>query len=148
MAKVFSAQVADAVKKRKDLIEETFRRSVQDVAAIAQTPGPSVFNPSGGRGGHMPIGETGFLRASLMATLGAVPPPQITNLTDSPASFDPGPINLTIAGAEVSDVITLAWTAVYARKVHRRYQWMSLAAQQWQAVVKRNAQEVAQEAGL
>lgn len=144
----FSASVLEAVRKRQDLIEETFRRSVQDVASVAQVPGPSVFNPGGGRGGHMPIGETGFLRASLAVTLGPIPPLKRENTAGSRAAFDAGAVNLVIAGAEVSDTITLAWTAVYARKVHRRYQWMSLAAQQWPLIVKRNAQEVAKEAGL
>lgn len=144
----FSAQVSEAVRKRKDLIDEVFRRSVQDVAGAAQTPGPSKFNPDGGRGGHMPIGETGFLRASLVAVLGPTAPPTRENDSGAKFSFDPGAINLVIAGATVDDTVTLAWTARYARYVHRRYQWAALAAQQWNSLVAKNAAEVAREAGL
>lgn len=135
----FSAKVSAAVAARKNLMEAVFKQSVQDIAEIAQTPGPSVFNPGGGRGGHMPIGETGFLRASFTATLGA-PPPQRDN-PGSPTSYDPGPISLVIAGADIEDTITLAWSANYARIVHRRYQWTTLAAQRWQAVVAENARK-------
>lgn len=136
----FSAQVGAAVAKRKKLLEAVFKQSVQEIAEIAQTPGPSVFNPGGGRGGHMPIGETGFLRASFVATLGA-PPPQ-REASGIAASYDTGPVNLVIAGADVGDTITLAWTAAYARIVHRRYQWSALAAQRWKAVVAGNVKRV------
>lgn len=135
----FSTVVSAKVAARKDMMAAVFKQSVQDIAEIAQTPGPSVFNPGGGRGGHMPIGETGFLRASFVATLGA-PPMQREN-PGVATGYDPGPISLVIAGADVEDTITLAWTANYARIVHRRYQWATLAAQRWQAVVAENVRK-------
>lgn len=135
----FSASVSAAVRKRKKLLVAVFQMSVQDIANIAQTPGPSVFNPTGTGGGHMPIGETGFLRASFVATLGAAP--SLRDNPGTPTSYDPGAISLTIASAEIGDTITLTWTARYARIVHRRYQWSALAAQRWQAVVAENTKK-------
>lgn len=139
----FSAAVSAKVRARKNLIEAVFKQSVQDIAEIAQTPGPSVFNPGGGRGGHMPIGETGFLRASFVATLGT-PPMQREN-PGVATGYDPGPISLVIAGADVEDTITLAWTANYARIVHRRYQWAALAAQRWGEMVQNNCRKLTAE---
>ncbi|MGA0604860.1 hypothetical protein ACO2Q0_02580 [Phenylobacterium sp. VNQ135] len=135
----FSAAVSAKVQARKDMLAAVFRQSVQDIAEIAQTPGPSVFNPGGGRGGHMPIGETGFLRASFTATLGT--PPAKRDNPGKATSYDPGPISLVIAGADIGDTVTLAWTAAYARHVHRRYQWAALAAQRWESVVAENTRK-------
>ena len=145
----FSASVSAAVQKRKDLIPEVFRRSVQEVASIAQTPGPSVHNPSGGRGGHMPIGPTGFLRASFSAAIGDMIPTAIENPgRETRHGYEAGPVNLVIAGAGIRDTITLAWRANYAGIVHRRYQWASLAGQRWPQAVRDVSAEVAKEAGL
>lgn len=144
----FSAKVSEMVQKRKDLIDEVFRRSVQGVASIAQTPGPSKASPGGGRGGHMPI-DSGFLRASLVAILnGGMPTAREKPAGDGKFSFEDGAVNLVIAGATVDDTITLAWTANYARHVNHRYRFRDLAAQQWTQIVERNAAEVAREAGL
>lgn len=141
MARSFSAVVSAKVAARKDLMRAVFKSSVQDIAAIAQTPGPSKANPGGGRGGHLPI-DTGFLRASFTATLTpALPAAMPRPNGEANYSYDATAVNLVIAGADLGDTITLAYTANYARFVHRSYQWVTLAAQQWPQVVARNAAE-------
>jgi hypothetical protein len=144
----FSAQVSGAVAKRKAAMVAIFKESVQRTVEIAQTPGPSVANPGGGMGGHLPI-DTGFLRASLSAVLGARTPPAIEK-PDGQArhTYDEGAVNLVIASATLNDTITVAYAANYARFVHRRYQWVSLAAQRWPQTVAQVTKEVEWRLGL
>ena len=60
--------------------------------------------------------DTGFLRASAEVTLNN----PVLRLEDNPDdtavyAFDPGPIALTIAGADAGDTIFMTFTASYAR---------------------------------
>lgn len=146
MAGKFTAQVsawAAATKARQTAI---FRESAQRLAEIAQTPGPSVANPGGGRGGHMPV-ATGFLRASFTASLGGAPVQRESPDRERSYNYDAGAVSLVIAGADIGDTITLAYTASYARFVHRRYQFVTLAAQRWPQIVAEVAAEAQRRAG-
>lgn len=148
----FSAQVAAAVAKNKKLMTAVYRESAQRVIEIMQEPGPSVsstkiasaksYGPvhSGGAG-HLPV-VTGFLRASLQTVIGDA----LFTLRDNPNpegqfSFDLSEVSLVIAGAQVSDTITAAYTARYAKAMENRYAFVRLAAQQWQRVVPEVATE-------
>lgn len=65
----------------------------------------------------VPVGDTGFLRSSLMASATAMP--QMTRANPGvvvPA--DLGDIVLVIAGADLGDTIYLDYTADYAAYVH------------------------------
>lgn len=143
----FGGKVSAWVAETKARQEAVFKESVQRVMEVAQTPGPSVANPGGGMGGHMPI-ATGFLRASLQAVIGTGPPLARENPNRHVKySFDAGEVSLVIAGATISDTITLAYTANYARFVHRRYQFVTLAAQRWPQIVAEVSAEAQRRTG-
>ncbi len=136
----FSAVVSDWVKATKERQVAVFRESAQRVVEIAQTP---VF-----LGGRMRV-DTGFLRASLSASLnGALP-----GLMDRPEGgrahiYDASAVNLVIADANIGDVITLAYAARYA--IFREFKgdrFVGMAAQQWPRVVAEVAAEAQRRAG-
>jgi hypothetical protein len=140
MAGPFSAQVNAWVAAVPERQEAVFKEAVQRIVSIAQTPV--------GAGGNMPVRD-GFLRASVMATLGGSIPMQTLKPADGVAySYNPAEVTLVIASAERDDLITIAWTANYARHVEygargragRRF--LALAAQQWGRVVTEVATEL------
>jgi hypothetical protein len=144
----FSATVSSAVQKRKAAMRAIFQESAQRTVEIAQTPGPSVANPGGGRGGHMPI-DSGFLWTSLSALLGSgLPAARDKPDSEGRHTYDEGAVNLVIATATLNDTITVAYAASYARFVHRRYQWVTLAAQRWLQTVAQVAKEAERRLGL
>lgn len=136
----FTAQVAAFVAKSKERMDAVHRESAQRIVGVMQTPRAA--------GGNLRV-DTGFLRASLVATTTGILPPTTTK-PDGPAAFSysAGTINLVIAGADIKDPITVVYTANYARP--REYgargqpgdRWVSLAAQQWQRVVSEVVTEV------
>lgn len=129
----FSAQISSWVKETRGLRDAVYRGSAQRIVEIMQTPQA--------QGGNLRV-DTGFLRASLEATTSSNLPP-VTFKPDGIDAFpyDAGPINLVIAGAEISEPITVVYTANYARP--REYgargqpgdRWVGLSAQQWPQVV-------------
>lgn len=141
----FAAQVGAWVAKTKARQEAVFKESAQRVIVVMQTPVA--------KGGNLPV-DTGFLRASLMATIG----PPTASTTPNPGgegkhSYDAGAVSLVIANASITDTITVVYTANYARfqeygahgKPGRRF--VALAAQQWQAIVAEVAREAQARAG-
>ncbi len=104
------------------------KQSAQEVFSIAQTPKA--------QGGRMPV-DTGFLRNSLIAELNGA---QVGGGADA--------YTLAVAGLELGDTVFAGWTANYAR--FQEYGtsnmagnfFMLNAAQQWQAIVARNAELV------
>lgn len=130
---VFSAQVNDYVRKYKERMEAVFKQSAQDVIAQAQTPVA--------QGGNMPV-DTGFLRNSLVSGLNGS-----TSLTGADSYV------LAVAGANLGDSIFAGWTANYAR--YQEYGpngrpgrfFMRAAAQNWQDIVTRNANELRNRGG-
>lgn len=124
----FTAQIKAFADKSKEKVEAVIKQSAQEVFSIAQTPKA--------QGGRMPV-DTGFLRNSLIA--------QINGATVSGGS---DAYTLAIAGAEAGDTIFGGWTANYARFMEYGTSrtpgnfYMLSAAQQWQAIVARNAELV------
>lgn len=130
----FSAKVSAWVKETKERQAAVYRGSAQATVAIMQTPRA--------HGGSLRV-ETGFLRASLVATTGASLPAQTVKPEGQGAfSYDASSINLMIAHAAISEPITVVYTANYARP--REYgangqpadRWVALAAQRWPQVVE------------
>lgn len=124
----FTAQIKAFADKSKEKIEAVVKQSAQEVFSIAQMPKAA--------GGRMPV-DTGFLRNSLIATLNG-----------SAVGGGADAYTLAIAGAELGDTIFAGWTANYARfmeygtsKASGNF-YMLNAAQQWQAIVARNAELV------
>lgn len=123
----FTAQMQAFADRAKEKLELVVKQSAQDVGDLAQRPVA--------KGGNMPV-DTGFLRNSLVSGLNG------TTSLSGPDSYV-----LAIAGAELGDSIFFGWTANYARYVEYGTQgragrfFMLNAAQQWQAIVSRNAEK-------
>lgn len=124
----FQAQIKAFADRSREKLEAVVKQSAQEVFSIAQTPKA--------QGGRMPV-DTGFLRNSLIATLNG-----------SAVGGGADAYTLAIAGAELGDTIFAGWTANYARfmeygtsKATGNF-YMLNAAQQWQAIVARNAELV------
>lgn len=121
----FTAQINAFADRTQEKIEAVVKQSAQEVFSIAQTPKA--------QGGRMPV-DTGFLRNSLIASLNG-----------STVGGGADAYVLAVAGAELGDTIFAGWTANYARfmeygtsKTPANFYMLS-AAQQWQAIVARNA---------
>lgn len=121
----FTAQVRNWSEKAQRNTELVIKASAQEVFAIAQTPKS--------KGGNLPV-KTGFLRNSLVA-----------GLNGSTSLSGPDSYVLAVADMEMGDVIFAGWTAEYAlpqeygtSKFPGNF-FMRGAAQQWQAIVDRNA---------
>lgn len=124
----FTAQIKAFADRSKEKIEAVVKQSAQEVFSIAQTPIA--------QGGRMPV-DTGFLRNSLVAELNGA---TVAGGADA--------YTLAVAGMEIGDVIFGGWTANYARfqeygtSTFAGNHFMLAAAQQWQAIVARNAELV------
>lgn len=121
----FTAQIKAFADRTQEKIEAVVKQSAQEVFSIAQTPKA--------QGGRMPV-DTGFLRNSLIASLNG-----------STVGGGADAYVLAVAGAELGDTIFAGWTANYARfmeygtsKTPANF-FMLSAAQQWGAIVERNA---------
>lgn len=141
----FSAQVSSWVRETKERQTAVFRIAVQEVSDdMLQT----VHS-----GGSMPI-DTGNLRRSLRGSTSAMPP-----IRDGAVVFssDGGQIELTIAGAEITDTIFLGFQAAYGPRMNygftgtdklgRKYNqagfhFVDKAAQKWGIFVAEAIQEV------
>lgn len=141
----FSAQVRAFTDKAKERMDIVHRESAQRVVEVMQR--------DRSMGGNLRV-DTGYLRASLVATTtGILPPVTFKPEGVSSFSYNPGPINLVILNADIKDPITVVYTANYstAREYGSRGQpgdrWVALAAQQWQAVVNGVVAEVTARTG-
>jgi hypothetical protein len=143
----FAAQVSDWVRKVKGAEEAVFKESVQELANRVQT--------TRNAGGRMRV-DTGFLRASLMASTSAMPliDPKKGPVEGQTYAFDAEVIEAVIAGSELGDTIYLGYTAAYA--AHREYgargqapdAFVRTAAQQWPQIVDEKAAELKSRLGL
>lgn len=110
-----------------------------------------------GDGGRLPV-DTGYLRASLIATLGD-DRPGVTKAPEGGGSFswDPGQINLVVDGAPADATLRFTYSAAYAMRVHygfdgtdslgRSYNqagryWVTMVAQNWQRYINAAAAEL------
>lgn len=141
----FAAQVSGWVRETKERREAVHKESAQRIVGIMQTPR--------GAGGNLRV-DTGFLRASLLATTSTALPPTVDQPDGQQSfSYDAGQINLTIAGADISQPLTFVYTASYARP--REYgsrgqagdRWVALAAQRWVQTVNQVCTEAQSRAG-
>jgi hypothetical protein len=139
MASSFSATVDAWVAETEERLIAVFREAAQRVIEKMQVPV--------GAGGNMPV-DTGFLRASLLATLNS-PAEAIRFKPENVEAFAYADqqVALVIAAARIGDTIYAVYTANYARfqeygtegRAGRGF--VRLAAQQWQQVVSEVAAE-------
>lgn len=124
----FQAQIKAFADRSKEKIEAVVKQSAQEVFSIAQTPIA--------QGGRMPK-DTGFLQGSLVSEINGA---TVGEGTDSYV--------LAVAGMDLGDVIFAGWTADYAKfqeygtSAFTGNFYMLGAAQQWQAIVARNAEAI------
>lgn len=143
----FSASVGAWVAQTKARTLAVRNEAAQRIVEEMNTAGPSVANPGGGQGGHVPV-DTGFLRASLLAINGtALPSVRMNPSPDARYSYDEGQVGLVIADAAITDTLTFVYTANYARFMEERYAFVRLAAQNWQNTVATVAREAQARAG-
>jgi hypothetical protein len=137
----FTATIETWVEAVEQRMIAVFRESAQRVIEQMQKVGPSVANPDGGEGGNMPV-DTGFLRASLLATLNN-PAERVIFRPETVGAFaySEGQVSLVILAAQIGDTIYAVYTASYARFVEygtngrEGYAFVRLAAQNWQQIV-------------
>lgn len=130
----FSAQVDYHVRKARDAMLTVVKESTSRLAEQAQT----TVN----EGGKLPI-DTGYLRASFVATINAGPPAgRQRPAGDATYTYDGTPIDLAINAMNLGDVLTMAWTANYAVYMEYRYGFMRSAQQNWPVIVRQVTREV------
>lgn len=144
----FSAQVSAWAAKSEARMTAVFRDAAQSVAEDVKKTIPN--------GGKMPI-DTGFLRASLMASTAQMPTLDDSPEKDKSYPDDNAQIELVIAGAQLGQTIYLGFTAVYARRLEygftgtdslgRTYNQQGLgfvrkSAQKWPLIVKESATKI------
>lgn len=120
------------------------------LTAVIQQSSQDVINQSQklrSRGGNMPL-DTGFLVNSGAAKIGGMPSGQskepdgyLRTGWDSSASV------LVLNRLKPGDVLYFGWVANYARYMENRYGFVRLAAQNWQAIVRRNADKLRRMSG-
>ena len=101
----FDAVIDDWTRESEARLRAVFRESVKRTVTIMQTPV--------GRGGNMPI-DTGFLRASIRASLTVMPTLNMVRGADAVWTYDQNQIVLTIAAAELGQTVYIGYTANYA----------------------------------
>lgn len=176
----FSAQVSQWVKETKERQVAVRDASVQAIVEIMQEPGPSramatkavatgtglgktkkdgsrgvskkafgpVANPGGA--GLLPV-DTGFLRASLVVSIGETLPQLAETPKEGTFDWNPDEVRLSLDGSKLSDTVLAVYTAAYARRIEygfkgkdslgREYsqsgsRFVALAAQRWPQVVE------------
>ena len=143
----FEAQVADWVKGVIEAEEVLFKEATQEVISQAQR--------TRAEGGRMRV-DTGFLRASLMASTSAMPSinPGAQPVEGQKYPYNEAEVVLVINSAELGQTVYAGWTAAYA--AHREYGangqpgdlFLNLAAQRWPAIVNEKAAEIRSRLGL
>ena len=167
MTTSFAAAVDEWVQQTKARAEVVFHESAQRVVSEMQEPGPSKATvkkaiagavglkgkgkkaarvgpiPNPGGSGNLPV-DTGFLRASLIASTSIMPTIREGNVGEDGKSYQytEDQIALVIAGADLGQTLYLGYTAAYARHIHygtkkgvTGRQWVTLAAQRWPQIV-------------
>ncbi|GAA2867457.1 hypothetical protein GGQ99_001291 [Aminobacter niigataensis] len=135
----FAATVGQWAQKVDGALEAVFKEAAQELV--------SQLNQL------VPVGETGFLRSSLMASTTAMPSLTRANPGIS-VPGDLGDILLVINSADLGDTIYLGYTADYAAFVHFGAQgrsprpWVTMVAQRWETIVAEKAGEVKRRLGL
>lgn len=134
----FSSQIDDWVRRTEQRMTAVFRESTQRVGSIAQQY----------ISGELVNVDTGFLRASVRASLSEMPKIESKGPAEGASYSDSfGDVVLVIAGAEVGQTIYIGWTANYAPYVHYGTSkmgprpWVYLAALQWGRVVSQVTEE-------
>lgn len=179
-ASSFAATIGEWAKDVEGAFEAIVKESAQEVVADMQRVGPSIASTqaaiakgigSAGRGkkktqaqgpvqalgdgGRMPV-DTGFLRASLMASTAAMPPIQSGKVPaeGKAYTFSDTQVTAVVAGSDLGQTIYFGYTAAYAAAMEYganggpAYAFVRTAAQRWPAIVDAKAAELKSRLGL
>ena len=143
----FQAQVGAWAKNSKAALEAIVHEAAQSVVDDMQT--------AVGNGGNMPV-DTGFLRASLLASSSSMPQISEANVgaKDSSYSYSSGPVSLVINDTPIGGTLYCGYTAAYAAHVNYGSNgragrlFVELAAQKWPQFVKQAEERAAQAFGV
>ena len=146
MAKTFAASVRDWANRTKAAQDDVLRSSVEDVMALASATQESWRTRTGpAQQGLIPV-DTGHLRNTIASELNGGGEFAIDAKND---------VSLTINAMEAGDVLHVAWTAEYARRINsgfsgtdsagRAYNqpgvhFVERAADSWPDIVRENAE--------
>lgn len=129
----FTAQIDSWITETKERTEAVVKESTQRVVSYMQTPRSA--------GGNMPV-QTGFLRASIMAAVGAPLPIRPGHRPQEGQSYSPNnQVTVAIASMALGQTIYVTYTAEYARHVEYgaggrpARAFVRLAAMQWTRIV-------------
>ncbi len=135
----FAAIVDAWCKEQPRRMEAVWKESSQRTVSLAQS--------------YVPV-DTGFLRASIRASLDSMPPLEASTRTKgSSYTYTGGDITATIASAELGKTIFVGYTAGYAGFVEYGTSRMAprafvgRAAEQWPVTVRQVAGEARARAG-
>jgi hypothetical protein len=131
---IFAAQVSAWARETEQRLTAVMRDSAQTLVEEVKTPVA--------KGGHMRV-DTGFLRASLHGSKSSMPSIDKAARPDVGGTYpDDNQVELVIAGAKLTDVLYLGFTASYAgiREYHDGF--VKLAAQHWPVIVKQSAVKI------
>lgn len=132
MAKAFSAQVHDIIRKNERVMTMVAQDSVQRLINATQVPKA--------KGGKMPV-DTGFLRASGRMSLSGVPTGPSRPAKDVEAAYG-SPDTVKVEGLKLGTAIFWGWTAIYARRQELRNGFLSSNLRNWQKFVDESVREV------
>ena len=131
----FASQVSEWVKETHGAVEAVWKQAAQEVVNEMQKPRAA--------GGRMRV-DTGFLRASLMASTAAMPAinPAAKPAKGASYSLSDSDITAVIAGADLGQTLHFGYTASYA--AHREFgargqppdAFVRTAAQRWPTIVR------------
>lgn len=140
----FGKQVKDWTKKQNLKLDAIIKETVQDTIEIAQYPMRA--------GGNMRI-KTGFLRASIQASVGSIPKGPVGNPQGKEY-----PVGSQAAGAPLQAVLIMwrplrserlmvGWTANYARPREYKDGFLRHAVARWQTTANTAVKRVEQRFG-
>ena len=139
----FSDQVNKLARKYEERLKAIAREAAQETASIAQR--------TRGEGGRLPV-VTGFLHASIQASMDTMPSGPTTN-EGTHGGKKKYPIGSQAAGEPVSVAllrwnpndgrkIFIGWTAIYARHMEAKYGFMRGAVEKWDQTVRKAVRKV------
>lgn len=125
-ARTWAAEIGGWTVRTRTRLKAVWQESIVLLVDIMQTPRLS--------GGNMPM-RTGFLRASLAAGVGGIPPATREGAANGFYGWDRSVTVGVIRALEAGERIVIGYTAHYAVYVELRYGFQRLAVQEWPYIV-------------
>lgn len=133
MTDKFEKQVDAWVLKSEKRLLAVFREGAKRVARETRK--------TRAEGGNMRV-DTGFLRASFIASLNAMPKLDISGLPEQGQTYNQSnQVELIIAQADLKNTIYMGYTASYARPREYKDGFVRLAAQRWGVIIDQVVKE-------